>query len=131
MEPGIPRVGIAERTDVLPGGHERFLYRVLGAVRIAKDECGHGIQTIDGRIHQAGERIVIAFDRSRTSSRVIRATASARRTWPRSYPIASTKSPEGSIGDEERATTKAAHQQQRREPHPYHPEPGTLECASR
>ena len=64
MEPGIPRVGVSERADVLPGGHQRVLDRVLGAVRIAKDEGAHGIQAIDGRIHQAGERIVITLGRS-------------------------------------------------------------------
>ena len=64
MEPGIPRVRVSQRAHVLPGGDERVLHRVLGAVRVTQDERGHGIQAIDRRVHQAGEGVLIATDRS-------------------------------------------------------------------
>ncbi len=47
MEPRAPRIRVPQCTHVLPGGDERVLHRVLGAVRIAEDEGGHGIQAID------------------------------------------------------------------------------------
>ena len=42
-EPGFPRVGVAQRAHALPGGYERFLHRVLGAVPVTKDEGGDGV----------------------------------------------------------------------------------------
>ncbi len=63
MEPGVPRVGVAERAHAPPGGDERFLHRVLGAVPVAEDEGGDGVLARRRRSHQAGERLEVAPDR--------------------------------------------------------------------
>lgn len=44
MEPGVPRCGIANGTDVTPGLHEGILEGVLRALRVAEDEVGGAIQ---------------------------------------------------------------------------------------
>ena len=40
IKPGVPRLRLADRANVAPGQHQRFLDRVLGAIRIPEDESG-------------------------------------------------------------------------------------------
>ena len=63
MQPGIPRVGVTERAQPLPGRDERLLDRVLGAVPSRRIERGDGVLARCGRPHQVGEGIPVAPDR--------------------------------------------------------------------
>ena len=40
MQPGIETVRVAERGEIPPGTHERFLDRVLGPIRFVEDQPG-------------------------------------------------------------------------------------------
>jgi hypothetical protein len=51
-KPGVPGIGVPQRTHVLPGQHERIVDRILGAVSVAKDEVGDAMQPWEGRSHQ-------------------------------------------------------------------------------
>ena len=46
-EPGVDAIGIPQATDVAPGGDERLLNRIVGAVGITEDELGNGVQSAD------------------------------------------------------------------------------------
>ena len=45
IQPTVPGPGIAERTHVLPGEHERLLDRVLGAILVPQHETGDADQS--------------------------------------------------------------------------------------
>ncbi len=59
--PRVPRLGIPQGTHISPGRDERLLDRILGAVRISKDERRDAVQPIGGRLRQDGEGGVIAL----------------------------------------------------------------------
>ena len=61
MDPRVPRIGIPQGPHISPGGDERLLDRVLGAVRIPKDERCDAVQPIGRRLRQDGEGGVIAL----------------------------------------------------------------------
>ena len=85
MQPGIPRSRVTDGTHVPPGRDERFLDRVLGAVPIAQDEGGDGIQPADRRSRQDGERVVVAQDRPFHELSLHATTGLVRRIRPHSY----------------------------------------------
>ena len=61
MDPRFPGVGITQASDVSPGGDERVLDRILGAVRIPKDERRDPVQATGRCLGQRGEGCVITF----------------------------------------------------------------------
>ena len=54
-DPGVPGVGITQRAQILPGGHEGILHSILGAIDVAKDEVGDTLQQRESRPHQLRE----------------------------------------------------------------------------
>ena len=60
-DPRIPGVGIAQAAHVSPGRDERFLDRILGAVRIPKDERRDPVQATGRRLSQRGEGCVVTI----------------------------------------------------------------------
>ena len=58
-QPGVPGVGVTQCAHVLPGGDERLLHRILGAIGIAQDEVGDSVQPRCSRPHQLGEGVRI------------------------------------------------------------------------
>ena len=54
---------IPERGELLPGGHERLLGRVLGALGVPEDETRDGIESTDRAARQLRERLPIACHR--------------------------------------------------------------------
>lgn len=63
-EPGVDAIGIPQAADVAPGGDERLLNRIVGAVGITEDELGNGVQSADRPVDQHGEGVMIALPRS-------------------------------------------------------------------
>ncbi len=61
MDPRFPGVGITQGTHVSPGGDERILNRILGAVRIPKDEGRDPVQASGRCLGQRGEGGVITL----------------------------------------------------------------------
>lgn len=59
MDPCLPCVGITQGADVSPGRDERFLDRILGAVRIPKDERRDPVQATGCRLSQRGEGCMV------------------------------------------------------------------------
>ena len=47
VEPGLELLGVAQRGQVAPGGHESLLGRVHGSLWIAQDQPGGGIEPAD------------------------------------------------------------------------------------
>jgi hypothetical protein len=84
VEPGVPCLGIAQRADVAPRQHERFLDRVLGSVLVPKNEGGCAEQPGNRRSHQGGERVVVAGLCSFDELDLHVATVATRLTRPRS-----------------------------------------------
>ena len=62
-EPGVEPVGVTERGELAPGGHERLLGRVLGELRVPQDETRDGIESTDRAARQLRERLPIACHR--------------------------------------------------------------------
>ena len=82
VEPGLPRVGVTQGVHVLPGQDERVLHGVLGAVAVAQDEGGDGIQPGDRSSRQVGERLEVTRPRSFHELSLHVATDVLRPIWP-------------------------------------------------
>ena len=95
IQPGVPRIGVPKCADVAPSEHERFLGRVLGAVRVAKDEPGDAIHARERRSHQDGECVVVSRLRALDELSLHDTTGSTRHIRPRSPMY---ESPEGRNG---------------------------------
>ena len=63
VEPGVEAIRIAQRREVTPGAHERFLDGVLGLIRIAEDESSGRIQPEHRGAGKRGEGVMIASSR--------------------------------------------------------------------
>ena len=63
VEPGVPRFRVAEGAQASPGRDERILDRILGPIPVTENEGGDGVLTRRRRVHQVGERLVVAPDR--------------------------------------------------------------------
>ena len=59
IQPSFPRRGVTERTDVSPGEDQGLLDRVLGALRITKDEPSGSVQSRSGLAYEDREGFVI------------------------------------------------------------------------
>ncbi len=84
MEPGVPRVRVAESAHVPPSRDERLLDRVLGAVAVAKDERGDGVLTVHRRPRQVGERVAVPGPGPFDELSLHATTDVSRLMWPRS-----------------------------------------------
>jgi hypothetical protein len=86
VEPGFPRVGVAEGAQVPPSRDERLLDRVLGAVAVAEDEGGDGVLTVEGDANELGEGLAVSPSRQLDQLPSLHATTGpSRLTRPRSW----------------------------------------------
>ena len=60
VQPAVPGLRVAKRTNVAPSQHEGFLDRVLGAIRVPQDELGGAIQPGRRGSHQERERLSVS-----------------------------------------------------------------------
>ena len=59
MEPGVPGIGVAKRSQVTPSRDECFLHSVLCTVAITEDERRNRIQPVHRGAREVGECIRI------------------------------------------------------------------------
>ena len=59
MEPGIPRVQIAQRSQISPCPQQSVLNGILSATVVAEDEVGDAFEPRERQLHQLGEGVEI------------------------------------------------------------------------
>ena len=60
VEPGVELVRVAQGGELLPGADQRFLDRVLGEVRLSKDQASDGVEAVAGGHGEDLEGLVVA-----------------------------------------------------------------------
>ena len=63
-QPGVEAVRVAEPRDLAPGADERLLGGVLGAIRVAEDQAGQGVQAGRAAADERRERVVVTVHRA-------------------------------------------------------------------
>ena len=81
-EPGVDAIDVAKAADVPPGGDQGLLDGIVGAIAVAQDQAGDGIQSADRPVDEHGEGVMIACPARSARSCCISPLRPARRRSP-------------------------------------------------